>query len=547
MQNYLKQFGAQKLIVACILALLAITVGMILWTTNKGIDLSDEGLSLVLADPWIANFNSVIRYDIIFKLIYRITHLEFGIIELRILRLLGIATILYFTFKNKLFATSAIDKVLIALSLIAGYTILTESLSYYTLILLFSFFYFYCFLKFVNKGGTISSILAGIFIAFCFVVKPPSAVLLYGLTGALLVLISIYKKNLLVLKYGALSLLGSVIIFLLLNWIFPDFSPQGVIKSAMELANSDNGNYKKSSIIFTFISSVKWVLLLLGSGCLAAVSWRKRRTNLLVAALTILLSIVIIAYFFYKHYDSNEFDLPKYCVMVITPLILGLIFTLGDFREWTIERKAIGVALFFAPFFCQFGSNVYFFRGGVNYLLFWVLLILLIKDNKEIRIAKSFYGLALSILVFQGVYNNLIQNPIKQPAITEATVKYIYNKNHSIYLNPKQVLYLNQLKEVFQKNSNADNQKYVIGMYCLPGHIAMTDMKVFYNPFIWNKQQLKYFVNKAKSNPEFSSIKPLLLSKKKAIENDVQDLYNVKLLDSVRYIDNGYVYIFQTE
>ncbi len=547
MQDLKKQFTLANAITVFMTVMLVLAVGIVLWTTNKGIDLSDEGLSLALANPDIANFDSVIRYDIIFKLIYRVTHWELGLIELRLLRITGLAVVLYFAFKNKDFKLSLIDKLLLALSLMAGYSILTESLSYYSLILFFSFFHIYFFLGSLKKGDFTVSLWAGVCIALAFMVKPPSAILLFGGTTGLLLLKSLFEKNASVIKYVVFATLGGLIIFVSFHFVFPEFSPIGVIRSGMELSNSDKGNYKGVSILFSLIASLKWVLFLVISGYLGAVFLTKRKTNFFIAALALLLSIGIIVFFFYKHYGSNEFDGLGYSAMVITSLIMGSFIVLGNVKEWPIEKKLLGIVLFASPFICQFGSNVYFFRSGVHYLVFWVLLLLLFKTNKEIQSMKMYFGLALSVLVARGAYANLIQHPIKQPEIIHANVQYTYHKDHTIYLNPAQASYLNQLKKVLHQHSNSDNKDYVIGMYCLPGHIVMTDMKVFYNPFIWNRQQLRFFVKKAGSHPQFSGVKPLILSETKEIENEIKDLYDVELLDSVKYFNNRYLYVFQTK
>ena len=56
---------------------------------NRGFDISDEGLYVLLADPRQDNVAGIFNYDLIFKLIYQGIGYSFSLVELRILRLIG--------------------------------------------------------------------------------------------------------------------------------------------------------------------------------------------------------------------------------------------------------------------------------------------------------------------------------------------------------------------------------------------------------------------------------------------------------------------------
>lgn len=101
----------------------------------RGFDFSDEGLYVFLADPNQQNIGGVFNYDLFFKLFYRISGLEFGIVELRILRLL---TYMAGAFGLALFWKNLFDAEKISLSiflmaligLFSGYGFLPPTLSY---------------------------------------------------------------------------------------------------------------------------------------------------------------------------------------------------------------------------------------------------------------------------------------------------------------------------------------------------------------------------------------------------------------------------------
>jgi len=60
---------------------------MVLLVINRGFDVSDEGLYVLLAHPLQENQGGIFNYDLFFKLFHQITGIHFGIVGLRILRL----------------------------------------------------------------------------------------------------------------------------------------------------------------------------------------------------------------------------------------------------------------------------------------------------------------------------------------------------------------------------------------------------------------------------------------------------------------------------
>ena len=67
-----------------LMCLLFIWIGI-----NKGFDISDEGLYVLLTVPTQENQSGIINYDLFFKLIFQVTGISFSLIDLRLIRLVG--------------------------------------------------------------------------------------------------------------------------------------------------------------------------------------------------------------------------------------------------------------------------------------------------------------------------------------------------------------------------------------------------------------------------------------------------------------------------
>ncbi len=65
-----------------------VCIAMVLAGANRGFDISDEGLYVLLTDPLQENVAGIFNYDLFFKLVFRLAGYTFSLVELRILRLL---------------------------------------------------------------------------------------------------------------------------------------------------------------------------------------------------------------------------------------------------------------------------------------------------------------------------------------------------------------------------------------------------------------------------------------------------------------------------
>jgi hypothetical protein len=115
--------------------LVLLSIVAIIFAMPRGFDISDEGLYVLLADPNQENIGGIFNYDLFFKVIYKFTGLEFGIIGLRIIRLIsyfigayGLALFWKNFFESQRLSSSIF---LLALAgLFAGYGFLPPTLSY---------------------------------------------------------------------------------------------------------------------------------------------------------------------------------------------------------------------------------------------------------------------------------------------------------------------------------------------------------------------------------------------------------------------------------
>jgi len=200
------------------------------------------------------------------------------------------------------------------------------------------------------------------------------------------------------------------------------------------------------------------------------------------------------------------------------------------------------------PLVCVLGSNVYFFRLGVHYCFFWWLLIILLHrqisaDERNLLPAVS---VIISLLLTANILNYHIPR-IYDMHSGQDLVPYQYAEGSTIKVKAPMAEYFTDLHAKLSKYKNNVNQGYVIGMYQMPAEIALTGMRIYYNPLIWGPESL-YLIRHAKTDPRYNSIFPMVVSKdKKGTIQDLSGLFRVELLDSVRHPGSGNTYIFQTD
>ena len=538
--TYYKFLGV--LLILCIVSIFS----TLFWSLDKGINLADEGLHYALSNPNTTNNNSLFNYDLFFKIFYKITKFEFGIISLRMLKFLLL--VLLFILGLPIFNKnnfSVLDKLFLAIAIFCPYTFLTQSLSYNSIcfILLLSYIYLYTNLQnsSVSKQNVLSFLMA-ILSSLCFFSKPPLSLLMFGITY-ILTFINLSKLrvvNLLVRCF--LVTFGYVIVQFIFQHIFPDYSFIKVLNDGIQLSTYYE-SYNKFNLIKRLIVSFKWVFILSFIGLIIGYIFYKKKPSLLGIIISLIMIVVMLGYFFMSHLSSNEFNVFQYGLVIISAVALGFIMYFQKAKYFSMQKKILIVLLFIAPFICNLGSNVYFLRSGQQFIFFWFLLFVYLKNNsKTIPKYVSFvWYIIFSCFISIKIHNNVVVNPDNQPQLSSNFVTYNYGNESYIKIDKAQADYLINLKE--KLNQYSPIRREIIGLYAMPGDILFTGYVNYYSPLIWDVFQFRFIKNMINENPKFKNTTMPLLVTRDFKNKEIEKIDGYRLLDSVKDYRNGYVYI----
>jgi hypothetical protein len=547
--SFVKKYLTLNRIVGPIMIfLISIIIFTLLWSIDKGIDLADEGLHFAFSKPETVNNNGLFNYDLFFKLLNKTVKFEFDVISLRAIKLVSI--VLLFILGIPFFRRSnfsILDKFFLAIAIFCSYTYLTQSLSYnmISFILVLSYFYSY---SYATKASPFRQnmlyVVMAILSSLCYFVKPPLSLAILGITFVLSVVnfSKIVWKQLL-FRFVVISL-GYLLIQLLFQLIFPDYSFVKVLKDSIDLSTY-YGAYNKSVLIKRVVASFKWVFVLGLAGWCIAILFNKRKNHFKWIILSLSIIVASVSYFFISHLSSKEFDVFQYGLMIITSIGIGFFGYHLQWKSLTKQDISILILLFLAPFLCSFGSNVYFFRTTQQYLFFWVLLLVYCKTI-GLPISKNIlltWYLIFSIFITIKIYDNVVRNPDNQPKLSANFIDFKYGNDNHIKLDKDQAQYLIFLKEKLHKWS--PNRKEVIGLYAMPGDIVLTGFTNYYNPLIWDNFQWNFLRNRMQNNSEFRDKTMPILITKDLDKIQRQQLKGYQEVDSVKYYRNGYIYVFK--
>ena len=541
-------FNLNRWAVTILILFVVIILTILFWSINKGIDLSDEGLHFAFSNPNTINNNGLVNYDLFFKILYKITKFEFSIISLRLLKLSSL--VLLFVLGLPFFRRSnfsVLDKSFLAVAIFSCYTYLTQSLSYNTISFVLVLSYIYMYTNFQKSSAFrqyLWSLLMAVLSSLCFFVKPPLSLVLLGMIFVLTTIsLSEFKWKNVIFKFS-LILLVYVSVQMVFQIIFSDYAFLTVLKDSLEISTY-YGAYDKSILIKRIVASFKWVFILNIVGYIAAYLLNKATVTLKAKVISLMAIAVLLAYFFVSHRSSNEFDVFQYGLMITASIAIGFFIYFIKVQECSWHNRFIIILLFLAPFICTIGSNVYFFRTSQQYLFFWFLLLVYSKSigNKmPERYILTWYFIFASFISAK-IYNNVIANPDNQPKLSTNFVAYKYGNDKWIKLEKNQADYLKNLKVKLTQSS--PNRKEIIGMYAMPGDIMLTGFINYYNPLIWDTFQWEFLKDRLNDNPKFKNKPmPILISNDLNVE-ERNNLENYKVVDSVKYFKNGYVYIFK--
>ena len=453
-----------------------ISLLLILLGINRGFDFSDEGLYALLAVPEQQNIAGIFNYDLFFKLFFKLTGLEFGIVGLRLLRLTTyvIAAFSLTVFWRNFKAAEQIQLntyFISFLGLIAGYAFLPQSLSYNSLTVFWASLLIAC-LSF-NGKRTIHFLLLAFALAALFYIKITVCFTLSALSlSYLLIRRELTWKSFLTLLFPLLFL--EFFFYLVLK-------DCGLLRITGGFAQiQTRGNYEFFDLLKYTAVGMFWVIL-------------------------VALPFVVLGFI-----DSGRVNSRRFLIGIGTCVFFAVCYLTSITEEWNhvvllstmvvvvwqagyLECKSLsdyqklwlGILLLL-PFLLHFGSNVYWLRLGIHYWVFWVIVLRFIYSKKPLTKStylKPIFGLLVVLLIANGIWIK----PFEQEPLWEANINWEYKPGKKILLSIKQLKLMEELSAYTQ------NKKTILSFYRIPGLSYLQGKTIVKSPGYWDKKQLEFY------------------------------------------------------
>ncbi|TDQ19597.1 hypothetical protein DFQ04_1421 [Algoriphagus boseongensis] len=481
---------------ASVLSLVLVLAGI-----NRGFDFTDEGLYGLLAHPFQENQGGIFNYDLFFKAVFELSGVHFGIVGLRILRLLSYclgAWFLLIFYKNtggKILSKSTVF-LLSLLGLFAGYGFLPASLSYNHLSVVLACAWLAGMSS--HKKGFQTQLGLGLLLAILFYVKLTSALVL----GALTLLSWVLEE-----KVSWKGISGLVFPFLLLEgFFFLIFKENSLLRLSEGIfIQASRTDYQWFGLIKYTGVGLFWCLLVFIPALLIRI-----KVSRFIFQLILIGSLMSLVFYLTK--TTEEWN---HLFLLLGVGIWGVLLADSDFKNFSLNDKQWLLVLFFLPFLLHFGSNVYWLRIGIHYLVFWILGWWMMLEKQDRKWIPAF-SLGISLMSLLLVFNGLWWHPFEQKSLWKATESWEYLPGKSIYLASSQIKELQKLK------NEIGEEQQVLAAYRISGIPFLLGKTQPRSPGFWDRKQLEHFFPEGFSSgkmvyypldslPENFTQKPILL------------------------------------
>ena len=455
-----------------------LSIAIIIAGINRGFDFSDEGLYAFLADPEQANEGGIFNYDLFFKLLNELFGVEFGIIGLRIIRLLSYfaGALAMAVFWKNIHSEKAISFeiwLLAVLGIFAGYAFLPTSLSYNSSSVVLACFWLAISSK-KEKQWT-DQLLLGVIFCLLFYVKITSCLLL----GALTMGVSVYKR-----EFNWKQILALVIPFLIVEisfFIFLRETGTSRILSGLNLFDSRK-DYGYGLLLKYVAVGFFWLSIVFIPFWISGYSLRKSKFWAYGFGI---IGLGCLGLVFIYTYITDEWN---HAVLVGTIAVLGFVLGNNGIRNLDSPTRLNLVLLIGMPFFLFFGSNVYWLRLGIHYWVFWVFGLLILFRGLSDKLKNSL-KISIAVISLLVLTNGIWINPFGQDPLWNANQTWEYGSGKSILLSENQVNLLNNLKN--KTDQYPDDQ--VIAFYRIPGILYLLDKNSPKSPGYWSLSHLNSY------------------------------------------------------
>lgn len=446
---------------------------LVLLGINRGFDITDEGLYALLADPLQQNVAGIFNYDLFFKLIYRVTGYTFSLVELRLFRLityLAGAWALAGFWKN----VSCEPKIraeifwISCLGLFSGYAFLPPTLSYNSLTLVLICFWLFIISK--PLQNLTSTLVLGIILALLVYIKVSLALIFFPLTFSLLIF---WQKG------KMLHSLGIFLPLVVLEFIFFSLFGENSLSRLQEgiPLNSQRSGYGVFLMVKNIAVGGIWITLV--GALFFGIGYLQKAKSSLYTAFQIITAYGVITIGYFTHI-TDEWN---HLVLLLSAAFLGFQMGTGNFKPSKTNFWIL--LLLILPFLLHFGSNVYWLRIGVIYLVFWILAFKWIFQylNWEVSLISA---LVVVLLVFNGIWWQPFGQD--QPLWSPKTTWNMGDKG-DLQIDPQLAI----ISKKLQASLSEPTQKSVLAAYRVPGLMWLAGRQIPFSPGIWDKPQLDAF------------------------------------------------------
>lgn len=536
-----------------ILSLLLIgVIALITYTFNKGFDFTDEGNYLLLSNPHQPISHSLYNYDVIFKILYNSLGIELNIVGLRLVRLVGtlggsiMLGLAIIRLNRKGILVLPLSKLNIILLVIffsfSSYTLYAQSLSYNTLILIFSLIAISCLLFTETSKSKINYLyyfIIGLCVLGLWVCKPPSAVFVSGIIVIYTLWRGFYRKE---IKQGILYVLVFILSLVIADVILARFYPRtwfiSLAKNILEFSKID----KTHNGILLFLSFFQQTALLFESfvlGWIASFLYFQYRLKYLQYAIVGagLLVLLIITQWYTPATHSLFIPLGVF-------YLLGYdAFRAGKFaREDMTHRTVLILVMLGMPLACTIGTNTLVINNLTVHSTFFFTALFFLPESSIFKPGRQVIIVAgLTVIVLL----NLILYPYRQQPL--AAQKYpVSYKNKTHYVDKESKQYIDEVIAVYDSLHILPAERYGFNMFEVPGDVAIVDA-IYPQNVVFEKEKLplfsKYFMSK---NQEPDNLLIMLREDFKVDDlNDFRAVYDVQYIKEVVHpYENKLVKIF---
>jgi hypothetical protein len=460
-------------------ALVFLSILAIIFAIPRGFDISDEGMYVLLADPNQQNLGGVFNYDLIFKLIFKLTGLEFGIKGLRVLRLIsyflgafGLATF-WKNIQNENRISATIFLLALA-GLFAGYGFLPATLSY----------------------NSISVVAVSLWLGI---------VSREELNGKQWLLLGLVFLTLFYSKITVCFLLGFLTIFYfgfirqlsfknILLFLTPFVFFEGLFfllfqENALSRLSAEQGFLQQRQDYSAFLL-LKYTLVGLFWSVLAtfffliAGKFKKNLSKLYFPFLA--LAIVVLCAVFYRTWITEEW---VHIFLLATFAFIAWQMGQVKWKEFKSKRGFFLFVLIALPFLLHFGSNVYWMRLGIHYWVFWLFAFALLIQTKSAKFQIYFHqftAVSSVVLVSIGIWIT----PFEGSYLWDSNHPWEYKTGKIIFLTKFQIDFLEKLKPEIEPVEAGE----IASLYMNPGLLYILDRTSPHIPGYWKPSQAKTFL-----------------------------------------------------